>query len=52
MLPHGTRSAARPRATIETRLAATPTTATARATCQIASRLKARKTKYPTIAAR
>jgi hypothetical protein len=45
MLPHGTRSAASPRATIETRFAATPAAATARATCQITLRPNARYTK-------
>ena len=45
MLPQGTRSAARPRATTETRFAPTPTIATRRETFQIASRRNARKTK-------
>ncbi len=45
MFPHGTRSAESPRATIDTRFAATPTTATALDTCQTPSRLKARNTK-------
>ena len=42
MLPHGTRSAAMPRATIATRLAAAPAIATPRASTQSRSRRTAR----------